>query len=60
MPGGTDQLPQSGMWRVVIYEGERFVRSDREWITYAMAKRLVEELNYQFIGRKAKAQSNRS
>jgi len=41
----------------MIYEGERFVRTDREHITYAMAKKLVEELNFQFTGkRKEKGQ----
>lgn len=55
MPNGNpDQLPQSGLWRVVIYEGERFVRSDREYITYSMARKLAEELDYQF-GTKRKA-----
>lgn len=48
MPGSNpDQMPHSGLWRVVIYEGERFVRSDREYITYSMAQRLAEELNFQ-------------
>lgn len=55
MPGGSpDQLAHTGLRKVVIYEGERFVRSDRENITYSMARRLAEELNYQF-GRKRKA-----
>lgn len=55
MPDGSpDQLPQTGLWKVVIYEGERFVRSDRDNLTYAMARRLAEELNYHF-GQKRKA-----
>ena len=49
-----DRLPSTGLWKVVIYEGERFVRSDREYITYSMAKKLAEELNHQF-GTKRKA-----
>ncbi len=42
-----DRLPYTGLWKVVIYEGE-LVRSDREWITYFMAKKLAEEFNFQF------------
>ena len=50
-----DRLPHTGLWKVVIYEGERFVRSDRERITYSMARKLAEELNFQFSNkRKAK------
>jgi len=36
----------------MIYENERSVRTDREHITYAMAKKLAEELNFQFTGEK--------
>lgn len=55
MPNGNpEQLPQMGMWRVVIYEGERFVRTDRDWITFLMAKRLAEDLNFQFTGKRPK------
>jgi len=49
-----DRLPYTGLWRVVIYEGERFVRSDGERITYSMAKKLADELNFKF-GHKGKA-----
>lgn len=52
--GNPDHLPQGELWKVVIYEDERFVRSDRDNITYAMARRLAEELNYYF-GQKRKA-----
>jgi hypothetical protein len=48
-----DRLPLTGLWKVVIYEGERFVRSDREHITYSQAKRLAKELNFQFGIRRA-------
>jgi len=48
------RLAFTGLWKVVIYEGERFVRSDREHITYSMAKKLAEGLNSQF-GHKRKA-----
>jgi len=43
-----DRLPDTGLWKVVIYQGERFVRTDKERITYQMAKNLAEELNSQF------------
>jgi hypothetical protein len=59
MPGGSpDQLRTSGLWRVMIYEEERFVRSDKDNITHAMATKLAEELNFHFTGkRKAKGAS---
>lgn len=50
-----ERLPETGLWKVVIYEGERFVRSDRERITHSMATKLAIELNFQF-GYKRKAQ----
>ena len=43
-----DRLPCTGLWKVVIYEGERLVRTDREHITHSMAKKLAENLNFQF------------
>jgi hypothetical protein len=50
-----DSLPFTGLWKVVIYEGERLVRSDREYITHPMAKKLAEDLNLRFsIKTKAK------
>lgn len=50
-----DRVPETGLWKVAIYEGERFVRSDKEYISYPEAKRLAEELNSKFgIKRKAK------
>jgi len=53
MPGGSpDQLPTSGLWRVMIYEEERFVRSDKDNITQAMATRVAEDLNFQFSGKR--------
>lgn len=53
MPGGNPgQLPTSGLWRVMIYEEERFVRSDKDNITHAMATRLAEDLNYHFTGKR--------
>lgn len=46
-----DRLPRSGLWKVVIYEGERFVRTDKDNLIISVAEKLAEELNYQF-GRK--------
>ena len=43
-----DRLPLTGLWKVVIYEGERLVRTDREHITHSMAKKLAEKLNHSF------------
>jgi hypothetical protein len=43
-----DRLPFTGLWKVVIYEGERLVRTDREYITHSMAKGLAEDFNFQF------------
>jgi hypothetical protein len=41
-----DRLPFTGLWKVVIYEDKRLVRSDREYITHSMAEKLAEELNF--------------
>lgn len=43
-----DRIPRSGLWKVVIYEGERFVRTDKENVIISVAEKLAEELNYQF------------
>ena len=43
-----DRIPRSGLWKVVIYEGERLVRTDQENIIISVAEKLAEELNYQF------------
>ena len=43
-----DRMPRSGLWKVVIYEGERFVRTDRDYLIISAAERLAEQLNYQF------------
>jgi len=50
----TDRLPRTGLWKVVIYEGERFVRTDKDNMIISVAEKLAEELNYQF-GHKWKA-----
>jgi hypothetical protein len=43
-----DRLPLTGLWKVVIYEGERLVRTDREHITHSMASKIAREINFQF------------
>jgi hypothetical protein len=49
-----DRLPRTGLWKVAIYEGDRFVRTDKDNIVISEAERLAENLNYQF-GIKKKA-----
>jgi hypothetical protein len=48
-----DRVPRTGLWKVTIYEGDRFVRTDRDNIVISVAERLAEKLNYEF-GNKAK------
>ena len=43
-----DWVARSGLWKVAIYEGERFVRTDKENMIISVAEKLAEELNYQF------------
>jgi len=40
-----DRVPYTGLWKVVIYEDERLVRSDKEYISYFEAKSLSKQLN---------------
>lgn len=40
-----DRVPRTGLWKVVIYEDERFVRTDKDYISYFEAKKLEEHLN---------------
>jgi hypothetical protein len=49
-----ERLPYTGLWKVVIYEGERLVRTDREHITHSKATKIAREMNLQF-GRKRRA-----
>ena len=49
-----DRVPRTALWKVVIYEEERFVRTDKERIVISEAERIAEKLNYEF-GNKAKA-----
>ena len=45
-------IPRMGLFKVVIYEGERFVRTDKENMVISVAERHAEELNYQFTGKR--------
>jgi len=47
-----DRLPRSGLWKVVIYEGDRFVRTDKDNLIISVAEKLAEELNHQFSSKK--------
>ena len=49
-----DRIPRTGLYKVVIHEGERFVRTDKENLVISVAEKLAEELNYQF-GHKKKS-----
>jgi len=44
----TDRVPFTGLYKVVIYEGQRFVRTERDSIAHPEAKRLATELNGRF------------
>lgn len=52
-----NRIPRSGLWKVVIYEGERFVRTDKENMVINVAEKLAEQLNYQFGNKKQKGAS---
>ena len=54
MSADADLMPRVGLFKVVIYEGERFVRTDKDNMTISSAERLAEELNYQFGHRNKK------
>jgi hypothetical protein len=49
-----DRVPRTGLWKIVIYEGERFVRTDKENEIISVAEKRAEELNYQFGHKKTK------
>jgi hypothetical protein len=49
-----DRVPRTGLWKVVIYEGERFVRTDKDYIVISTAEELAEKFNFEF-GNKKKA-----
>jgi len=49
MPSNSpDRVARRGLWKVAIYEGERFVRTDKQNMIISVAEKLAEELNYQF------------
>ena len=50
MSPNADLIPRMGLYKVVIYKGERFVRTDKENMVISVAEKLAEELNYQFSG----------
>ena len=52
----TDRVGRTGLWKVVIYEGDRFVRTDKENMVISVAEKVADELNHNF-GHKKKAQS---
>jgi len=49
-----DRVPPTGLWKVTIYEGERFMRTATDNVVISEAERLAEKLNYEF-GNKTKA-----
>jgi hypothetical protein len=49
-----DRVPRTGLWKVVIYEGDRFVRTDKDYIVISAAESLAEKLNHEFGNKKAK------
>jgi len=40
-----DRVPYTGLWKVVVYEGDRFIRTEKDYISYFEAKKLSERLN---------------
>lgn len=50
-----DRVPHTGLWKVLIYDDERFVRSDKEYISYFEAERLAEQLNATLNNKSKKA-----
>jgi hypothetical protein len=57
MSKDPDLIPRMGLFKVVIYEGERFVRTDKENMVISVAEKLAEELNYQFGHKKVRGAS---
>jgi len=43
-----DRIPRMGLWKVVIYEDEQLVRTDKENVIISVAETRADELNYQF------------
>jgi hypothetical protein len=59
MSPDADVIPRMGLYKVVIYEGERFVRTDKENVIISVAERHAEELNYQFGHKKVREAKQR-
>jgi hypothetical protein len=47
-PNPPGQVEYTGLWKVVIYEGKRFVRTGRERISYREAEQIADRLNAEF------------
>ena len=47
-----DRVRRTGLWKVVIYEGDRFVRTDKEYMIISAAETLAEKLNDEFGNKK--------
>ena len=43
-----DRIPRMGLYKVVIYEGSRFVRTDKDNLPISAAEKLAGALNYEF------------
>ena len=54
MSPDMDVIPRMGLYKVVIYKGERFVRTDKENSIISVAERRAEELNFEFGHKKRK------
>jgi hypothetical protein len=48
-----DRVPRTGLWKVVIYEKDRLVRTHKDYIVIAEAERIANKLNSEFGNRKA-------
>ena len=59
MSPDADLMPRMGLYKVVIYEGERFVRTDKDNVIISVAEKRAEELNYQFAGVRPKRGSRK-
>ncbi|MEP6741003.1 MAG: hypothetical protein ABJB61_00785 [bacterium] len=40
-----DRVPRTGLWKVVIYEDERFVRTEKEYIVISEAEQIAKDFN---------------
>jgi hypothetical protein len=47
-----DRVARTGLWKVAIYEGDRFVRTDKENMIISVAEKRAEQLNYEFGNKK--------